>query len=73
MAVMNRRDELVWRMSESDLKDYLRRRFGADKATRLYSYHQLHRLHGAAGMQRLLGPERYVEALVLLREVGLEV
>jgi hypothetical protein len=73
MVITVRRDEIVWRLSETDLKDYLTRRFGADKATRLYGYHQLLQRHGAAGMQRLLGPDRYVEALVLLREAGLDV
>ena len=48
------------------------RRFGVDKATG-YGYHQLLQRHGAAGTQRVLGPERYVEALVLLREAGLDV
>lgn len=73
MVVTVRRDGIVWRMGGTDLKDYLVRRYGVQKATKLYGYHQMLSLHGATEMQRILGPERYVEVLVMLREAGLDV
>jgi hypothetical protein len=73
MVVLVRRDGVTRQMRGGDLKDYLVRRFGVQQATKLYGYHQMLLLHGPHEVQRLLGPDRYVAALVMLREAGLDV
>lgn len=60
-------------MNGADLKDYLVRRFGVQQATKLYGYYQMLILHGPVEVQRTLGPDRYVQVLVMLREAGLDV
>jgi len=73
MVVTVRRDGVIRRMAGVDFKEYLVGRYGVQKATKLYGFQQMLALRGAAEAQRILGPEHYVEVLVMLREAGLDV
>ena len=73
MAILARQDSTVLKLGSADLKDYLVRRLGVQQATKVYGYQQMLMLHGPAELQRILGPERYVEILITLRQAGLDV
>ena len=73
MGLTTRQGGAVMKLGSADLKDYLVRRLGVQQATTVYGYQQMLMLHGPAELQRILGPERYVEILITLRQAGLEV
>ncbi|MCC6626745.1 MAG: hypothetical protein IT340_04995 [Chloroflexi bacterium] len=73
MVVTSRRDGIDRHLGSADVREHLVRRFGAQRATTLYTYHQLLSLHGPVEAQRVLGPERYVELLIALRGAGFDV
>jgi hypothetical protein len=73
MVVSVGRDGAVRRLGSADLKELLINRFGVQRATQIYAYHQLLTRHGTAETQRILGPERFVDALVTLREAGFDI
>lgn len=73
MTVVVRHGDQMWQFGDGDLREYLVRRFGADQAMQLYGHHQLLLRSGPAETQRLLGPERYVEVVVMLRGAGLDI